>query len=248
MEETMDNYLPFEVTQTSNGTEIKLYPERVTESLYDKLSKEDANLGAESVKNSMQFHTIYTHLYNQCCNTNCSIKDGDEFRAVPNGNAHASVMFINKMPTTYETRSYYSGCDRAAIFFSLILQKLNVNRDDVYFTDLVKCSQPFHDDCVKTCFDTYLSKEIYYVQPKVIIFNGLSMLKSCAVLGIINGLPDDAKYGMIYNVTIGAYPAQVIAIYELNRVLNKTGEDYEKCKTQLWTQILTAFKASTGGQ
>jgi hypothetical protein len=58
-------------------------------------------------------------------------------------------------------------------------------------------------------------------------------------------LPSDVTYGKIYDAsTASNLPIKVIAIYDLSTVLQKTGSEYDKCKTELWTQILSAFKAS----
>ena len=45
-------------------------------------------------------------------------------------------------------------------------------------------------------------------------------------------------YGNIYS----ADSFNVMAMYDLETVLQKTGNDYSKCKDELWHQILNAFK------
>ena len=78
----------------------------------------------------------------------------------------------------------------------------------------------------------------------MIICNGLCALKTCIKFGILRNLSEDVSYGKIYSTeTSSGLPVKVMAMYDLNVALQKTGTDYEKCKTELWTQILSAFKA-----
>ena len=138
-----------------------------------------------------------------------------------------------------------SHCDKAATFLSLILSKMNVSRDSIYCTDMIKCNTQLDEQSYNECIHSYIIKEIDYVSPKIIICNGISVLKACIRSGVLNNLPSDVTYGTIYNATTTSnLPVKVIAIYDLNTVLKKTGDDYIKCKTTLWTQLLSAFKNS----
>ena len=245
MKEMIDNHEACRVIQDDNGYVVKLRPAVISESLTDKLSSEDISTGMSLVNRQVSLSMLRTNLYRQCNNTNCQAKDRCVFRAIPNGNTNADVLFLNKMPTEYEACNMSSHCDRNAVFLSLILSKMNVSRDSVYCTDMIKCNAQLDEASYNECIQAYIAKEIEYVAPKVIICNGLSVLKACAKTGVLNGLPSDVTYGKIYDVqTQSNMAVKVIAIYDLNTVLQKTERDYERCKTELWTQILSAFKAS----
>lgn len=245
MKEMIDNHEACRVIQDDNGYVVKLRPAVISESLTDKLSSEDISTGMSLVNRQVSLSMLRTNLYRQCNNTNCQAKDRCVFRAIPNGNTNADVLFLNKMPTEYEACNMSSHCDRNAVFLSLILSKMNVSRDSVYCTDMIKCNAQLDEASYNECIQAYITKEIEYVAPKVIICNGLSVLKACAKTGVLNGLPSDVTYGKIYDVqTQSNIAVKVIAIYDLNTVLQKTERDYERCKTELWTQILSAFKAS----
>jgi uracil-DNA glycosylase family 4 len=138
-----------------------------------------------------------------------------------------------------------SHCDRNGVFLSLILNKMNVSRDSIYCTDIIKCNNKLDEQSYNECIQSYLIKEIDFVNPKIIICNGLSTLKACIKSKVLNDLPLDVTYGKIYDAktSLNKY-VKVISIYDIDTVLQKTGEDYEKCKTELWTQILSAFKSS----
>ena len=233
------------IIEDSNGYKIVLRPSAVSRCLDGRLSSEDISTCVNIVNRQIGFSNISTGLYSQCCNVNCTAKDKCVFRALPNGNTNADVMFINKMPTDYEIATMTSHSDKNGIFLSLILDKMKVSRDSIYCTDMIKCNAQLDESSFNECVKTYLDKEILYVSPKVIICNGLSVLKACMKLQILQDLSSDVTYGKLYDArTTSNLPVKVIAIYDLDTVLKKSDKDYEKCKTELWTQLLTAFKAS----
>lgn len=245
LQEMIANNESCKVIKDETGYVVKLRPKAISDSLSGKLSFEDISTGMSIVNHQIMLSNVKTNLYRQCYNTNCNARDKCIFRAIPNGNTNADVLFLNKMPTDYEVCNMSSHCDKAATFLSLILNKMNVLRDSVYCTDIIKCNTQLDEQSFNECIQTYIVKEIDNVCPKIIVCNGLTVLKSCIKSGILNNLPSDVTYGKIYDAnTISNLPVKVIAIYDLDTVLQKTGEDYERCKTELWKQILSAFKAS----
>lgn len=253
----MQNYTDtdlYSVMESEGQTSVFLRPVNIKASLDGKLSDADINKGMDIVNDTLQRAEIRNCLINGCCGNKCPICDleptqDDIFRAIPNGNQKAKVMFVNKVPTQYETLAMLSHCDRTSVFLSLILSKINVDRNDVYFTDIVKCLHPndMNETCLRICIETYLLKEIMLVRPKVIVFNGTNGLKTLIELGYVTGLQGNVSYGTIYDVVITGVRVKIMAMFDLDKVLQKTGDDYAKCKTTLWTQILTAFKATENG-
>ena len=243
MQEMIANNENCRIVQDNNQVIAKLRPLAVTQSLLGKLSSCDIEQGMSLISRQISLSNLKTDLYRQCQNTNCIARNKCVFRAIPNGSNDADVMFLNKIPTQYEMCNMTSHCDRNGAFLTLILSKMNVSRDSVYCTDMIKCNTQLDEQSYEECIRFYLEREILYVSPKIIICNGLSVLKACIKTGILTCLPSDVTYGKIYNAkTSTNLPIKVIAIYDLDTVLQKTEESYEKCKTELWTQILTAFK------
>lgn len=241
----IDNKESCRIIQDVTGYTVKLRPTVVSDSLIDKLSPEDITTAMSIVNRQIELSNVKTNLYRQCSNTNCQNKDKCIFRAIPNGNTNADILFLNKMPTDYEVCNMNSHCDKTGVLLSLILNKMNVSRDSVYCTDIIKCNAQLDEQSFNECIRTYIENEINYVSPKVIICNGLCALKTCIKFNILRNLSEDVTYGKIYNAnTSSGLPVKVMAMYDLNTVLQKTGNDYEKCKTELWTQILSAFKVS----
>lgn len=241
----IDNKESCKIIQDETGYTVKLRPAVISDSLVDKLSPEDITAAMSIVNRQIELSNVKTNLYRQCNNTNCQNKDKCIFRAIPNGNTNADILFLNKMPTDYEVCNMNSHCDKTGVLLSLILNKMNVSRDSVYCTDIIKCNAQLDEQSFNECIRTYIENEINYVSPKVIICNGLCALKTCIKFNILHNLSEDVTYGKIYDAkTSSGLPVKVMAMYDLNTVLQKTGNDYEKCKTELWTQILSAFKVS----
>lgn len=230
------------------GDEVILRPEAIKQKFDGKMSWENVNIGHQAVLSAIEMTKMHFDLCSQCNSVSCNSKTVCHGRAKPNGSPCAEVMFINKMPSMYEAASGTSFSDEKGIFLSLILDKMNVNRGMVYMTDYIKCCNPQIDaESFKTCSKTYLEQEINAINPQLIICNGMSVMKTMATNQIIFGLPENVTYGSIYEVTCGVgRNVKIICIYDLERVLQKTGDDFNKCKNELWKQLLTGFN-SIGG-
>ena len=243
MQDMIDKNESCRVIQNSDETIVKLRPISILDSLKGKLSDADIQNGGNIINRQLVINALKTNLYRQCINTNCSYQSKSMFRAVPSGNGEAKVMFINKQPTQYEACNMSTHCDREGIFLSLILSKMNVSRESIYCTDMIKCNGNPDENSCKECINQYLEQEINFVKPQIIICNGMSVLNACIKMKVLLNLPENISYGIIYNaVTSLGCNLKVMAMYDLNKVLQKNDTDYTKCKDELWSQILTAFK------
>lgn len=90
------------------------------------------------------------------------------------GNINADIMFISDEPTTSEDdlSIHYSG-KSGELLIKMIENVLNVKKEDVYFTSLVKCrsSNNLNKTHVENCSD-YLFKQIELIKPKLIVTLG----------------------------------------------------------------------------
>ena len=244
LSEMIQNNESCKIINSDFGHEVILRPSIVSDSLKNKLSSEDIVLGMDSVNRQISLSNLKTNLYSQCHNINCIAKDKCIFRSLPNGNTNADIMFVNKMPTEYEIGTMTSHSDTCGVFLTLILSKMNISRDSIYCTDMIKCNYQLDEQSFNECIKNYLDKEINYVLPKIIVCNGLSTLKACGKFSILQDLPSNVAYGNIYDVkTSSGVSVKVTAIYDLDTVLKKVGDDYNKCKGELWTQLLSVSKS-----
>ena len=100
------------------------------------------------------------------------------------GNPQASVMFVGFAPNTDEDISgdiYDSG--QGQMLVKMIEGVLGLNRDDVYYTNALKClplkSLDRYDKEVAQC-RPYLEKEIEIISPKLIVCLGEEAYESVA--------------------------------------------------------------------
>ena len=216
-------------------------PAEVNSSLDGKLVQEDIASGSAAVIKAINANSIFRELCCNCKHVQCS--SGERLRTIPVGNYDSSVMFINKQPSLYEAAAGVPFSDECGVFLTLILQKMNVRRNDVYMTDYIKCrAEGINEQSYNNCINNFIMEEIKLVKPAVIVTNGLSLLRTMGSHGIILGLPANTAYGNMYDVTAGGNNTKIMAMYDLDKVLAKTGNDYEKCKNELWQQLLQVFK------
>ena len=90
------------------------------------------------------------------------------------GNANSDIMFISDEPSNSEDEMglFYSG-KSGELLTKMIENVLNINKEDVYLTTLVKCKSlnGLNNSNIDTCND-YLLKQIELIKPKLIVALG----------------------------------------------------------------------------
>jgi uracil-DNA glycosylase family 4 len=90
------------------------------------------------------------------------------------GNSNSDIMFIGDEPSNSEDEMgiFYTG-KSGELLSKMIENVLNVKKEDVYLTTLVKCksSNGLNNSNIDTCND-YLLKQIELVKPKLIVALG----------------------------------------------------------------------------
>ncbi|MAP38880.1 MAG: uracil-DNA glycosylase [Dehalococcoidia bacterium] len=118
----------------------------------------------------------YIEVYQQI--TSCTACDLSEGRtnAVPGeGSQNADIMFIGEAPGYYEDRDGRPFIGQAGKLLDEMLAKINLDRKDVYVTNMVKCRPPKNRDPLleelSSCAP-YLDKQIEIISPRVIVCLG----------------------------------------------------------------------------
>jgi len=96
--------------------------------------------------------------------------------AVPGeGPANAEIMFIGEGPGFHENEQGRPFVGAAGRFLDELLASINMERSDVFITNVVKCRPPGNRDPqldeLKACND-YLERQIQAIRPKVIVTLG----------------------------------------------------------------------------
>ena len=106
----------------------------------------------------------------------CSLSKGRNHVVFGEGNQQADIMFIGDIPLEIEDNAGAIFLGRGGEMLTAMIEKvLNLSREEVYITNLLKChpllSKEVHESEFHTC-KAYLFKEIELVKPKVIVTLG----------------------------------------------------------------------------
>ncbi len=111
----------------------------------------------------------------------CKLCNGRN-RAVPGeGDPHARILFIGEGPGFHEDKQGRPFVGPSGRFLAELLASINLERKQVFITNVVKCRPPENRDPepdeIKAC-DDYLDRQIAAIRPKVIVTLGrFSMAK-----------------------------------------------------------------------
>ncbi len=106
----------------------------------------------------------------------CSLSKGRNHVVFGEGNSQADIMFIGDVPLEIEDNAGAIFLGRGGEMLTAMIEKvLNLSREQVYITNLLKChpllTKEVHESEFHTC-KAYLFKEIELVKPKVIVTFG----------------------------------------------------------------------------
>ena len=91
----------------------------------------------------------------------------------PTGDVNSPIMFIADSISQEDLENHAPLSDRNGAIFQVLLEKLAINKDNVYVTSLYKCEHSHEDLSSKfTCVTSALCVEILTVMPKVIVGMG----------------------------------------------------------------------------
>lgn len=91
------------------------------------------------------------------------------------GNPEAQIVFIGEAPGKHEDLQGKPFVGAAGKFLNEMLEMINMKRDDIYITNIVKYRPPNNRDPLpeeKQAFLTYLVRQLDVIQPKLIVTLG----------------------------------------------------------------------------
>ena len=115
------------------------------------------------------------------------------------GNPDAKLMLIGEAPGEEEDKQGRPFVGRSGILLNKALALAEINRAELYITNVVKCRPPNNrtpsETEIKTCTEMFLDKQIKIVRPKVIVTLG-----SIATRALLNKEVKITKiHGQIFN-------------------------------------------------
>ncbi|MAQ73417.1 MAG: uracil-DNA glycosylase [Gammaproteobacteria bacterium] len=107
--------------------------------------------------------------------TKCELHKSRDKTVFGSGNESARILFIGEAPGRDEDKEGEPFVGRAGKLLTEMISSINLNREDIYITNTVKCRPPSNrnpsDEEVKSCAD-YLENQIELIKPKIIILLG----------------------------------------------------------------------------
>jgi len=108
--------------------------------------------------------------------TKCSLSKGRNNAVSGAGSKDAKVLFVCEGPGEDEDREGRPLLGESGEFFDELLASIDLTRDDVYITNVVKCRPPHNRDPleeeVRVCTSRYLFDQIKQIKPKLIVTLG----------------------------------------------------------------------------
>jgi len=106
----------------------------------------------------------------------CPLSKGRTHAVPGEGNPNAKVLFIGEAPGQNEDQEGKPFVGEAGKFLTEMLESVDLKREDVFITNVVKCRPPNNRDPleeeVHTCTSNYLFNQIKLIKPKLIVTLG----------------------------------------------------------------------------
>jgi len=166
--------------------------------------------------------------------TRCRLSEGRNKVVFGSGNPNAELMLIGEGPGAEEDRQGLPFVGPAGELLTKIIQAIDLQRDDIYIANVVKCRPPGNRDPqpdeVAACRG-FLEKQIALVQPRVIV--ALGKVAAQALLG--NESPIGQMRGRWYRIhgvpaMVTYHPAALLRNQALKR---PTWEDMQQVRDRL---------------
>ncbi len=134
------------------------------------------------------------------------------------GDHFAKIMFIGEAPGRNEAKTGRPFCGRAGDILNELLVSVDIKREDVYVTNIVKDRPPQNRDPLPSEIEIYgpfLDRQIEIIQPKIIATLGrYSMNYIMPKLGLSLELePISKAHGKVYDAETGYGKIKIVPLY-----------------------------------
>ncbi len=118
----------------------------------------------------------WVELEKKCNNcTGCDLHKTRTHMVFGKGDIHTNLMFIGEAPGEQEDLSGTPFVGKSGQLFNKILASVNISREEIYITNIVKCRPPKNRNPLETeknsCLP-YLRNQVRLIHPKIIVCLG----------------------------------------------------------------------------
>src|SRR5215216_378454 len=136
-------------------------------------------------------------------------------KAVPGaGNIHTEIMFIGEGPGFNEDKQGLPFVGQSGKYLESLLKLINLKRDDVFITNVVKCRPPENRAPlpieINTCVPTYLESQIELINPLLIVTLGRFSMARYFPNGKITQIHGQPKFDSVRAYYPLFHPAAVL--------------------------------------
>jgi DNA polymerase len=118
----------------------------------------------------------WDQLYDACCNCQaCELGKTRTNCVFGTGNREADILFVGEAPGEQEDLSGTPFVGRAGQLLDKYLYAVDINREDVYIANILKCRPPKNRDPLPAEEDAcigYLREQVRLIKPKIIVCLG----------------------------------------------------------------------------
>lgn len=115
--------------------------------------------------------------------TKCQLCHGRTHTVPGTGNPHAEIVFIGEAPGKKEDELGVPFCGASGNLLDSLLATINLKREHIFITNIVKCRPPGNRDPLPeekdTCTANYLDRQLATINPKLIVTLGRHALTHC---------------------------------------------------------------------
>lgn len=167
------------------------------------------------------YQTIVQEIHN--C-TLCTLSQKRTMAVPGEGSLKAKILFVGEGPGYYEDQQGRPFVGRAGRLLDEMLASIDLNRDQVYITNMIKCRAPNNRDPLpaelKAC-KPYLERQLKIIRPKLVVTLGRYSLANFfpdLTIGKARGKPINLEDFIIYPVY---HPAAALRNGRMRAVLEE---------------------------
>lgn len=150
--------------------------------------------------------------------TKCSLSKNRNWPVIGQGSHRAKVVFIGEAPGKREDETGKPFCGQAGRILNELLESIDLAREDVYISNLIKCRPPNNRDPrpeeIRQC-QPYLQKQIKIIKPKLICSLGRhSMTFLMKELGLQEKISSIGQlHGQVFKANLEKRKIKFIPLY-----------------------------------
>lgn len=174
----------------------------------------------------------------------CSLSEMRLSVVVGEGKVPADLMIVGEAPGEEEDKQGRPFVGRSGQLLTKILESVNINRQDIYITNTVKCRPPKNRDPSKeeiiSC-QAYLHHQLYFIKPKILLTLGTPAFRT--ILDLKSPISQCRGNWYTVNVAYMDMPLYIMPLFHPSYLLRNSSSEKGKPKWLTWQDIQEVKKA-----